>query len=453
MDKLLDLFISKPKKHTETRNIVNTQTHMSPDIQQGLEYLRDIHNMCSSLQQSASLIEHFTSMSQSDGPTIESEENKEMQELKVLETRFNKLLSEYSTVYKEYGRQIQRSLQEDSNTYNNKTIMTPDGSGYYVNGFGIARFWSGKAWDSRSSTCPSITHVSTNDIESLGLRKGRPMGEGEPCGFEGSNVRLENVDIGTTYLGCFADNGKTIGLEKSIGDLSLKDCATEANKQGYNYIGYHGTTCYAGNKFTNDGEDEARCGTQGDHRVGSYIYNAMYEIIENMNQSNSIGYVDETNRLRPYQSVEMTNNTGTCPSNTQNILSSDWNAFTRGEPMTESTLCNLGKVDMKDKRELEDINRQLLETANEMYEKIQQLREKYNSYNELSAAQEEVLQKQLGKYRHMYEKIKKVTDNDETIHAMTEDSHLLYKSSHLKFIMWSLLSGLLIIYAIKQIRK
>jgi len=369
MEHFLNVLSSKTRETGENREndsheIVTKQSHVAPDIQQGLEYLSDIHNMCSSLQQSATLIEHFTSMEKSSGPTIESEEKKEMQQLKKLEDRFNKLLSEYSTVYKNYALQIQRSLQEDSNTYNNKTIMTPDGSGYYVNGFGIARFWSGKAWDNRSSTCPSVTHISTNDIQSLGLTKGRPMEEGEPCGYEGTNIRVEQA-----------------------------------------------------NKTTN------------------------------------AGYVDESNRLRPYQSVDMTNNTSTCPTDVQTILSSDWNAFTRGEPMTESTLCNLGKVDMKDKRELEDINRQLLETANEVYEKIQGLREKYKSYNEISSAQEEALQKQLGKYRHMYKKIKKISDNDTKIQAMTEDSHLLYKSSHLKFIMWSLLSGLLIIYAIKQIRK
>ena len=92
MDKFLDFFISKPKKQMDSRNLVDTQTHTSPDIQQGLEYLKDIHNMCSSLKQSATLIEHFTSMSQSSKPTLESEENKEMQELKTLEDRFNKLL-------------------------------------------------------------------------------------------------------------------------------------------------------------------------------------------------------------------------------------------------------------------------------------------------------------------------------------------------------------------------
>ena len=141
--------------------------------------------------------------------------------------------------------------------------------------------------------------------------------------------------------------------------------------------------------------------------------------------------------LRQYQSNKMTNNTGTCPSDTNKISSSNWNALTKGDVMMPSTLCNLGKVDMKDKRELEEINKQLLETANEMYEKIQVLREKYNSYNQLSNKQEEILGKQLDKYRHMYDKIKKITDKDSTLHAMFDDSDLTYKSSYLQFIVWS----------------
>lgn len=451
MDTLMNLFKGEHKK--ESRNHAKKNNKNSPDLQQGLEYLRDIGAMCSSLQDSASLLEHFTGMS-STANTIEQEEERETQELKALEDKFNKLLSEYAVVYKEYGTQVQRALQEESNKYNNSTIMTPDGSGYYVNGFGIARFWSGDAWNHRSSTCPSITRVSTNDIESLGLRKGRNMVVGEPCGYEGSNVQLENTEIGSKYLGCFADNSKVVGLDKILGeDISVSDCADKASKEGYKYVGYHGNSCYGTNTYPNYGEDESMCGTSGDHRIGNHIYNAIYEITESNELTNKIGYVDENNMLRQYESNKMINNTGTCPSDTNKISSSNWNAFTKGDVMMPTTLCNLGKVDMKDKRELEEINKQLLETANEMYEKIQVLREKYNSYNQLSNKQEEILGKQLDKYRHMYDKIKKITDKDSTLHAMFDDSDLTYKSSYLQFIVWSVLSGLLIMYAIKQVRK
>lgn len=454
MDKLLKfLNINKSSQSRQTTHpLLENLEHTAPDLQQGVEYLHDINNMCSSLYESVTLLEHFTNMKDNSNPLM-AEQEQEMKELKELEEKFNKLLAEYAVVYKEYGTQLQRSLQSESNKYNNNTIMTPDGSGYYVNGFGISRWWSGDAWNNRSSTCPPITHVSTNDIESLGLTKGPNMGIGEPCGYEGSNVQLENISIGSTYLGCYADNGEVIGLEKGIGNKPLNECVDEATKQGYKYVGYHGSTCYASNSYPNDGEDESRCPSQSGHRVGSSIYNAIYEITDNATKKNNFGYVDENNKIRPYPSSKMINNTGTCPSGVRTIPSNEWNALTKGSSMTPTTLCNLGKVDLKDKRELEEINRELLNTANQMYEKIQVLQNKYKSYNELSNSQEEILQTQLNKYRHMYDKIKKISNNDNTLNAMMEDTNLTYKSSHLKFIVWSLLSGLLIMYAIKHIRK
>ena len=106
------------------------------------------------------------------------------------------------------------------------------------------------------------------------------MTVGEPCGFEGQNIKVTSDNMSTDYLGCFADNGKVVGLDKNYGNnLSLAECSQKAMNNGYKYVGYHeGTGCYGSNSYPNDGQDESQCIVDGDHKEGQYIYNSIYEI-------------------------------------------------------------------------------------------------------------------------------------------------------------------------------
>lgn len=434
-----------------------------PDVSQGVSYLDRIGKMCSSLQNNMELIENFTA-SKKDGDiwrsglisndTIEQEQKKELEELKDLETKFQQKLTQYSGVYKNYSEELQKALQDGSNKYNNKTIMTPDGSGYYVNKFGIARFWSGDAWDKRAKGCPSVTKILTNDITSLGLTLGEPMDIGEPCGHEGTNVQMGKTTASAEYLGCYADNGKVVGLDKGIGDnLELQDCVDQAAKMGFKYIGYHGAACYGSNSYPNEGEDEKKCPTQGDHRIGSYIYNAIYQLKDDTTKTNNIAYVDETNTLREYPNGNTENNTGSCPSSITGVTSEVWSAFRRGMPMDINSLCSLGKVDIKDKKELIQINKELMDIAHQIYDKILSAKEKFKTYNHQSRVEEDYLNKQLKNYEHLFKKMEHIDDTDITLHAMFNDARLNTTSSNVHFIIWTLLASFLIIMAIKYIRK
>ena len=123
------------------------------------------------------------------------------------------------------------------------------------------------------------------------------------------------------------------------------------------------------------------------------------------------------------------------------------------ESSKQGTKDDLAKVDTKDKDELVRINDELLQTANNMYEKIQELQQKISKTNELSDEQEMKMHGQLDKYNHLYRKMKDMMSRETTFNAMLDDATTSYKSYNLQFIVWSVITGLLILYTIKQLHK
>ena len=99
------------------------------------------------------------------------------------------------------------------------------------------------------------------------------------------------------------------------------------------------------------------------------------------------------------------------------------------------------------------INDELINTANKIYEKINEIQDKNVENKQLTERQEEVLGQQLTQYKALYGKINNIANRQGTFNALFNDSQLNYKSSNVQFTIWVLVSGLLLLIAINHLRK
>jgi len=127
---------------------------------------------------------------ENSGITVETENKKILAEMKDLENKFNTTMTEYTTNYKGYLESI---LNEDDliQQWKGKNVMN-NGQISYVNKFGYTRAYTPDAWSNKNASCPSETPSSDTQSAYLSLNHGSPMGMGEPCGLEGTNIRNSN---------------------------------------------------------------------------------------------------------------------------------------------------------------------------------------------------------------------------------------------------------------------
>ena len=125
-----------------------------------------------------------------ENPNIEQENTQLLDTMKTLETKFNTTLAEYTSAYSAYMNNL---LTEDKlvSQWKGKNILqsSEGGSFDYVNNFGYTRTYSQQAWSGKPTSCPGTTPSSDSADVYAQLKHGSPLGTGEPCGLEGTNVR------------------------------------------------------------------------------------------------------------------------------------------------------------------------------------------------------------------------------------------------------------------------
>ena len=110
-------------------------------------------------------------------------------ELAALKSKFDSLLSQYGSAYKNYNDNMNRYVNFQSTPYAGKNIITSGGSNYYVNEFGYARYYTPTIWNARPPSCRGGTMpVKTTNLSSLGIAQASSMSMGEPCGYATKNV-------------------------------------------------------------------------------------------------------------------------------------------------------------------------------------------------------------------------------------------------------------------------
>lgn len=506
MEDLYKLF-SKQFDNKERRNnkIAVRKSELLEEIdQQGLEYLHDVNAM-TQLRKSVSR-EGFSNQDQA----ITTEEQSEMEQLSALESKFNGLLSQYSSIYKNYSDSVQEYLKANSSAYANKNIRLKNGNEYYVNKYNYAKSIDPSSRSSVHESCPtSFVDVDTDDLSSLKIKDtSSSMKPNEPCGYEGKNIKVttqqsETVDLAqlngtqatqsTNYSSSHFPASNAIDNNSSTFNHTLKgvgewlqvtlpkDCFIE-----YVVIGNRHNCCV--DRFKTVRMDVLN--SDGSSVYNSIITNPSGSLlsfrVNNINKmARSIkltqeednflhvvsvkvygkhttpleqplaGYINDKNVLQKYATTDMVNNTGTCPSSSSvtNVTADIWNSFSTGNDMNEFTTCGLGNIGKKEKEELVSINSALLETANQIYEKIQELQQKQSTYHKKNDAKETYLSEQLEKYQGLYKKLNNIRNREDTFEALYKDSTMNRSSSNMDFLLWSVITGLLLFYAIRQLRK
>ena len=136
--------------------------------------------------------------------TIESENSEITQHMKDLENQFNSKLAEYTNLYRTYLQQLTSedellSKWKGKNVYYNPDNIDSADKFNYVNKFGYTRSWPRDAWyklsdEGSASNCPRTSPSKETASVYTQLQHGSPMGIGEPCDLEGSNIRDTDTD-------------------------------------------------------------------------------------------------------------------------------------------------------------------------------------------------------------------------------------------------------------------
>lgn len=168
-----------------------------PSLKQGLEFDRYQKDYLDASRYellerttTSSLTSVIESMSSNNSNNnTSSVSNKSMESISTLDTRFQQLLSEYSTTLRLLNQEVV-TKQDNLGTAKNllgKVVTNTDADKVYVNNYGYTHKYSKDAWDSNDQSCPS------NSIEDNGnlskLQSGPDMGIGQVCGAAGKNIQ------------------------------------------------------------------------------------------------------------------------------------------------------------------------------------------------------------------------------------------------------------------------
>ncbi len=177
---------------------------------------------------------------------VNDKNSSEFKDVVKLQTEYQKILSEYSSVHKELLSKISQYFKiKDSKIINKNIRLNINGSGSkgqigYVTNDGVFKHYP--SWSIYQNTagkngCPADFinvdarntgyRILFNDKNLPDLKLGTPMQTGQSCGFEGNNVFVtEPGTIGVTkYEGCY--NNSSSGLIKSEQQVPY-------NEEGFN---------------------------------------------------------------------------------------------------------------------------------------------------------------------------------------------------------------------------
>lgn len=420
----------------------NIYNYLKNSKNQGLEYLLLKDKIKTINSKNLDLIENFTSNISSSNDITELENalnqpnqflQSEMNELKDLEQQFMKVLSSYSQEYKSYMENIQQFLNNETSQYIGKNVRDTNGAIYYINNFGIARHYSRDAWFKNAHpTCKKndTDYIQLNyalNSQNSKFTIGEPMKSNQPCGFEGKNVSYQDNQY-ETYN--WSDEDKQYFKENGSGvQQQLTRC--EANGNGYVFT-------------KGENNNYPGCGT-------GYCCKK----IDNTEQN--LAYIDENSNMRKFNSLSINDVNESCPKGIETITQEIFNSFPLGDNMSIDTLCALGNVDNEQKQKLIQLNQQLLTLSEQIYDKILEAQNKVSNNNQLTNTMNTQLNQQLNSFKINFEELQnvqnKIHPSSNTLNAMFQDNSLLYNSNTLRYMMWSLITLILMFSIFRYLKK
>jgi hypothetical protein len=172
------------------------------NLEQGkdiLTYNQELYNTVKphlQIIQEGSIIESMTNTNSNSA--LSPKDKKQIQQIEDIEKTFNKTLSEYNEVYKQYSQDIlkRKNQLNDISSYLGKNVRNSSGDIYYVNKFGNYYWYSSDAWNNGNPEgCPSDYEQLNGDIPSE-MVAGANMNVNTPC--EAAGQVIKNKDNGDT---------------------------------------------------------------------------------------------------------------------------------------------------------------------------------------------------------------------------------------------------------------
>ena len=119
--------------------------------------------------------------------------NEEATQMMRLKTRYETLITQYETKYKEYLLLLTKRKNAQTDSLKSQ-LGKYDGKFYYINNFGVAREFTSEGYDKRPTECKGTENNITADQYSK-LTFGPPMGIGEICRNGGFNAKNTSTGL------------------------------------------------------------------------------------------------------------------------------------------------------------------------------------------------------------------------------------------------------------------
>ena len=153
------------------------------------------------------------------------------------------------------------------------------------------------------------------------------------------------------------------------------------------------------------------------------------------------------------------NQTGTCYANLQNIDADTWNSLPLGATeMTKNTFCNLATVgESPDKIQLASLSKDIMETAAQIYKKIQNMEKENLVYYKQHQQLDDKLTNEINTYTLFLNELNKLqrinSQPDITLGGQMEDAKLKSQAGYYQFILWATLATIIFSYTMHHLRK
>lgn len=451
--------------------------------------------------------EGFTNDDKTQWQKIQTQYAKETTELIELQDLFDTKLKEYSITYELYLQQLNEQYTSNKTKYFGKNISDSTGTLYYITKQGIARPYTNETWNARNKSCINDPISINGTIESLNFPRGTPMTQNEPCGYEGENIVVGSylgnpTNVATLAEGATARQSSTYyagypATKVLDGNLNTFNHTKNGNNEWIeielkepttiNNIYIHNRKNCCWNRLrnftviikdTNQNEIYRKQMTQSTNKqrlytitglnvigkyiriqqnVKDYLHLSIVEVIgrKQLKQGGSvgnIGYVTRDGILRPYEDNLKYNETGTCPTTDPRVVSSEvWHSFNRGEQMKKTDICMTNEELNAFRKTIQKNNTDLMNIAEEIYTKIDVFKTKLESSGIAKETIENYLDTLVGNFESLLEQMNTINTKALTIDAMVEDTQEKHTIFNYNYLLWTVLTGLILLFAYRKL--
>ena len=316
-------------------------------------------------------------------------------------------------------------------------------------------------------------YLKSGEILQLGEFVGSPSGN---CYLEMVKKQNGNAGLELRYevTDCSESDGKANSKYSN-----LLYSVPKVNTQSLTKVGYvdndsnlheypndmlsYGNNYYLMGNYTNKGNDidtiknttmeqcREKCNTN-DNCAGFVFNNAdkicktkktgMFPLSNRVPEKNSELYV---------RSKSIANN-ASCTKSVNSSTAMEWELYPAGVKMSPGSLCNLGLILKDEKQFLDTANKDLRELSNTLQDKIQKLSNEDKKLVSDLGYNVNKLNNDLSEYNNVYKIAENKDEEFEHATAMYEDTNLDMISENYKYLLWTILTIIIIIGSIRITR-